>query len=210
MSINTDQGVLKISESLEHLIKKYKLSEIELARRVNIPRATINRLVSGRTPDPRISTLNAIAEYFSITVDDLLTQDFMRSKPQQGMPILDWNEAVEWQQYLHLEKTQIKRNYIEAPDFSTQESKFSLKVIGDAMTPQFPENTLLIIDPHKEIQNRDFVIVRLDHIDQVVFRQLWIDGQYKCLRANNNLFPNLVLQDKDKIIGVVVEGRSTF
>src|SRR5690349_21258006 len=48
------------------------MSEAELAKLVNVPKATINRLLSGRTPDPRIGTLTLIAQYFGITIEQLL------------------------------------------------------------------------------------------------------------------------------------------
>ncbi len=52
---------LKISDILSHLLIVYDISESELSRKINVPKATINRLVSGRTPDPRASTLATIA-----------------------------------------------------------------------------------------------------------------------------------------------------
>ncbi len=65
-------NIMDISDVLTTLLKKALLTESELARKINVPRATINRLVSGRTPDPRASTLNSIAEYFNVSVDQLI------------------------------------------------------------------------------------------------------------------------------------------
>ncbi|WP_427853454.1 hypothetical protein [Legionella gresilensis] len=46
--------------------------------------------------------------------------------------------------------------------------------------------------------------------DEVIFRQLIIDGQYKILKALNPIFPPVELQTNDKIIGSVVEARCNF
>ena len=65
-------SVSSVSHVLAELLQQTHINESELARRVNLPKATINRITSGRTPDPRASTLIAIAEYFNISVDQLM------------------------------------------------------------------------------------------------------------------------------------------
>ena len=61
-----------ISDVLIDLLKQSHINESELARRVNLPKATINRIMSGRTPDPRASTLLAITDYFNISIEQLM------------------------------------------------------------------------------------------------------------------------------------------
>ncbi|STX81406.1 Uncharacterised protein [Legionella busanensis] len=46
--------------------------------------------------------------------------------------------------------------------------------------------------------------------DEVIFRHLIKDGQYKTLKALNPIFPPVELQTNDKIIGSVVEARCNF
>ena len=100
--------VLEISAILSHLIKKSGISEAALGREIDVPRATINRLVSGKTPDPRASTLKAIATYFNVTVDQLLgkqplfthTSPATRSDPYPSIPLIDWNHAKNWKSAL--------------------------------------------------------------------------------------------------------------
>ena len=58
---------LEISNNLSQLLAKHNISEAELGRQTNIPRGTINRLVTGKTPAPRASTLEAIAHFFKIS-----------------------------------------------------------------------------------------------------------------------------------------------
>lgn len=48
------------------------MSESELSRKTKIPKTTINRLLSGQTPDPRISTVAALAKYFNISIEQLI------------------------------------------------------------------------------------------------------------------------------------------
>lgn len=210
-------GVLEISTTLELLIKQAGISEAELARKINVPRATINRLASGRTPDPRASTINAIAKYFNVSVDQLLggkplfinigqsiTEDSLMT-----IPILNWSETKNWEEIIKtLKPNQDYESIIIDP--SIEQGKFAIKIIGDAMWPQFQENSILIIDPYKESNNRDFVIAYIKKNDEVVFRQLFVEGKFKFLKAINNIFPSIELQNSDKIIGIIIQTRKNF
>ncbi len=42
-----------LSDILGLLLKQYKITESDLARAINMPRATINRLATGKIKDPR-------------------------------------------------------------------------------------------------------------------------------------------------------------
>lgn len=72
VNLNMRDKTLNIKYVLSGLLSDSGISESELGRKINIPRATINRLIAGHTPDPRASTLNAIAAYFNISIEQLL------------------------------------------------------------------------------------------------------------------------------------------
>jgi len=207
---------LEINTVLTCLIKKAHISEAELAREINIPRATINRLVSGRTPDPRASTLNAIAAYFNISVDQLIgkqplldnSQDII-STTNSLIPIIELDEAFNWQQIISGITPSNHSDFIVI-DQSTCQGKFAIRVTGESMWPQFQPNTVLIISTEKVTKNRDFVIAHLKKSNEVVFRQMIIDGSYKFLKAINSLFPTITFEADDNLIGTVIQTRINF
>lgn len=204
---------LEIGHTLSNLIRTHHISEAELARQINVPRATINRLVSGRTPDPRASTLSAIAEYFSITVDQLLgkqlSNGYQNAASGTGIPILKWEEALCWEEHTQQSDFSESKEFIMR-DPTIQDGRFCLRVKSDAMSPQFQENSILIVDPTKEAANKDFVITYRVKTDEILFRELLIDGKYRFLKAINELFPSIELQNNDKIIGVIIQARNNF
>jgi transcriptional regulator with XRE-family HTH domain len=57
-------------------------SESQLARETGLGQATINKLISGATEDPRLMTLLPIAERYNLTLDTLVSDspDFTKSK----------------------------------------------------------------------------------------------------------------------------------
>ncbi len=95
-------------------------------------------------------------------------------------------------------------------NLSPEEEKFALYIKGEAMVPLFQEGTLLIIDPRKTPKNRDFIIVTINSTNEILCRQLIIDGQYQLLKPVNALFPAITLENEDKVIGVIIEARNTF
>ena len=57
---------------LSHLMSKNGLTSSELARKTGIAQPVIYRLMSGNTENPQILTLRPIADYFGISIDQLL------------------------------------------------------------------------------------------------------------------------------------------
>lgn len=210
-------AVLEIGNILNHLLSKAGISEAELGRVIGIPRATINRIASGRTPDPRASTLGAIAEYFNVTVDQLLGKQPLFSHAESSaltgtyisIPIIEWDNSSNWEHMIHNVKPDNHFDWI-LTDPNIEVGKFALRMKGDSMWPQFQENTILIVDPTREQKNRDFVIAYIKKSDEVLFRQLVIEGKYKFIKAVNDIFPTIELQGNDKIIGIVIQTRNNL
>lgn len=210
-------AVLKIGNILNTLLERSGISEAELGRIIGVPRATINRIASGRTPDPRASTLRAISEHFNVTVDQLLGKHplFRHTYPNAltntyiSIPIVEWECANNWENKLYDIKPDNHFDWI-LTDPNIEIGKFALRVKGDSMWPQFQENTVLIIDPAREQKNRDFVIVYIKKNDEILFRQLLVEGKNKFLKAINDIFPTLQLQSSDKIIGIVIQTRNNL
>ncbi len=60
-----------LGDKILQLIDNLGLTQAELARRTNLPAATISRIVSGQRTNPRLDTLERIAGALSIPVDYL-------------------------------------------------------------------------------------------------------------------------------------------
>lgn len=61
-----------LSLKLNYFKKKLKLTNEKIATLANIPVATVERISSGRTENPNLKTLKALANVFECTLDDLL------------------------------------------------------------------------------------------------------------------------------------------
>ena len=78
---------MNISKTLKKLIADHKLNTMELARRTGIGQPVIYRLISGETDNPKIATLCALADYFGISVNQLIGETpIMWQIGQQNCP----------------------------------------------------------------------------------------------------------------------------
>ncbi len=69
-----------LSLKLNYLKKKFKLTNEKVAKLANIPVATVERISSGRTQNPNLKTLKALANIFECGLDDLINlQDVVKS-----------------------------------------------------------------------------------------------------------------------------------
>lgn len=210
-------GSLDISSVLNNLLIKHGITEAELSRRIDVPRATINRLVSGRTPDPRASTLETIADYFKISVDQLLGKQPIFYSPSENisapvgtkLPIIDWSNIRNWKETIKELKTQHNNDWILV-DSSIEKGLFAFKITGESMWPNLQDNSIVIIDPERKAKNKDFVVAHIKAMDDVVVRQLIIEGKYNFLKASNPIFPIIQIEDSDDIIGVIVQTRNNY
>jgi transcriptional regulator with XRE-family HTH domain len=200
---------MTLSETLNNLIHKLNISEAALGRAINVPRATINRLVSGKTPDPRASTLLAIAKYFDVTVDQLLGNAPMPDSLSKSRDLASKVTLIPWEELKHLPNINDEGQKVSfiSTDLSDATEKFAVRLSGDSMSPLFPEDTILIVDTIKNSKNRDYILVYISESNDIMLRQLIIEGTYKILQPLNNIFPSINLQANDRIIGVVIQTR---
>ncbi|HVV67491.1 MAG TPA: S24 family peptidase [Gammaproteobacteria bacterium] len=210
----TTATTLPISEILTRLLFKRRLRATELARQLNLPQPTISRILTGATANPHRSSLEPIADFFNISVQQLkglepipwLEPNNPQATGWTEIPIYDWQEAASAE---HPEEAE-KKLFTDA---AISEQGFALIMKDASMEPQFPKNTLLIVDPARTPKDRSFVVVKLENYPEVVFRQLILDGPDHYLKPTSpdfERFKMTLMGSKDKIIGVLVQTRKNY
>jgi transcriptional regulator with XRE-family HTH domain len=76
-----------IAHHIKQLMQRCNITDAELARQIKMPQATVSRILSGATQDPRISTMSAIARVLGTSIDYLVNTDSV-------VPVLAWHEIV--------------------------------------------------------------------------------------------------------------------
>lgn len=197
----------RISQVLTRLMSEKQIRVTELARRVGLPQPTVQRIAMGTCEHPHASSLLPIAEYFSITVDQLKGLDPIPVLDNESkIPHLTWEQVSEWP--------------ANQPSFTPVSATFTDANIGargyavtlkDAsMDPVFPKNTVLIADPDRAVKDRSYIIAKLHEHDEPIFRQLIIDAKnyyLKGLSPDFNQYKMPKLNNNDKILSVVIQAK---
>lgn len=209
-----------ISEILQELIKSHKsrLSISELSRQTKIPQPTLSHILKGTTKNPRNEVLNSLAQFFSISVPQLMgelplnqsiPQSLKESLKISTIPIIDWNDLKNW----HTNYS----SFIPAKeiilDNQIDKKSFALKVTDFALEPLFPKNSLLIFDGGRNIQDREFAVIYFSKTDKLAFNRIFIeknDVYLKQDQADGNAQLIKLDLNYDKIMGILVESRMKY
>ncbi|QLH42299.1 MAG: helix-turn-helix domain-containing protein [Coxiellaceae bacterium] len=208
----------KLSKVLQRLLFERRMKPVDLAREVDLPQPTVHRLISGKSTRPYRSSLEPIAAYFSITVDQLLGEQpldeaehaKLPTKVQfKEIPMIKW-DAIEG--YLQQGLAKDHDAYVMgAPSLS--DHAFATVLEDSSMEPVFPKNSTLIFDPTQTAKDRNYVLIQLKEVKLPIFRQLLIDGKDQYLKPLNpdlSSFKMRLLEEGDMIVAVLIEARTSF
>ena len=200
-------NVSVIKQVLSFLISESGLSELELSRRMQIPAASINKLKSGRVQDPQSSTLIAIANYFNISVDQLLGNAPLNQysiKQVDYIPLLDSKNILSTN-IAELTYTNYSRwiPFNLEPGTNINHSIFALKITNNTMSPYLDENSIVIVDSSMPVSNGNYALLYIAEDQNIVLRQIFFDGVTKIAKPVNEVFSTFTLTPNDKILGVI-------
>lgn len=205
------------------LMFKKDIRTTQLAREIDVPQQTLQRIVAGLSPSPHRKTLVPLAEYFSVSVDQLMGREPLpealatanvgqaKSSPitLKQIPLL---ESVNVAQYLESHDASLVKEYLAA-DGGVSNEAFALVMSDSSMEPYVPQGAMLILDPSRPLKDRGFVLASIQGSQALVFRQLLMDGEHRYLKPMNSdlaAFPMRLLREEDKILGVLVELRHRY
>ncbi|MCX7124282.1 MAG: helix-turn-helix transcriptional regulator [Gammaproteobacteria bacterium] len=126
---------IKLANAISSLLDDCNVSETEICRQTNLPRATIYRLKEGLV-DPRLSTLKTFADFFKISIDQLIGEKEINNKTpckSFNIPIMQWSIAT----LMQIEKNSSKDNFLifQTDDSSDEDNYIALQTFSDAMSP---------------------------------------------------------------------------
>lgn len=176
---NEDENVQHLAKNLNTLLAFHKLNISQLGQILNLPIMTIRRLLSGETTDPRISTLQLIANHFDVSLDSLIGENNLsclkhKNKPNL-IPKIDWTtlekisttKELDLSQWSEWQAVSLKEKEVISDHAFAIESRPS-------MYPRFPHGTIFIFDPNLKPKDGDIVLIKLKN-NELTLRKLVID-----------------------------------
>lgn len=207
------------SEVLKHLMFKKDLKSAELARLTGLPQPTVHRIVEGDSTRPHPSSLEALAKYFDLSIDQLKgTEPIPDLNPKEPtsdipagwhkIPIYDWNDVVN---YAKSHKATVQAGRAQTlTNSEVNDAGFLIELSDESMFPQFPSGTEIIINTEYNPIDREMVVVYLKRHDKAFFRMMIFNGSERFVRPlNPDLMPVGMekLDAEDLVVGVFVEER---
>ena len=88
---------------------------------------------------------------------------------------------------------------------STNSEPYALQNIGNMMSPEFSENSIIIVDPGMPIHNEAYVII--DFNDELYFRQFVIENNKQLLRCLNSSYDDIELNNDFEVRGCITQQK---
>lgn len=185
------------------------MSRQELAKRTRFKAVYIADVEEARVR-PQEKFLRKVAKILDLPLEDLmggsdqppLTGEGItfgstpRTKLTAGLdartiPLISMAQAGEMRSYEDL------YDYEGVIDYAAKGPKtFAVRIRGDSMTPPFPEGTVAIVEPEREIRTEKLVIVKLTN-GSVLFKQLQIQGDSFRLISFNPLYAPIAVPQRE-------------
>lgn len=206
-----------LSKSLQQLMQIHgNISISDLARQTGIPQPTLHHMLSGATKNPRKKSLEVLANFFAVSVNQLMGNEPLPNIIPEAIktnlkittiPIIKWDLLKEWPSVDTKSFNEILL------DKEVSENSFALVMPDASMEPMFPKNSLLVFDYGKVSNDRDFVILYINRNDEVFFNRLFTDNdEYFIKQKLQDGNAQLVKFDPaiDRIIGTLIEVRIQY
>lgn len=199
--------------NLRVLMQKIHLNEASLSRKTNIPQATLHKILAGKTEDPRASTLKTLADFFNISIDELLTGTPPHKETSntnvnvQSIPIISWEDCIQAKDFIS------KLTASNWDDWAVTEylSKHAFALHSKScLLPRFPKNTILFINPDSTPEDGDLVLVIYKNTSIATLRELSIDGPTQLLLPINPNTETTKLDKDIKILGLLVKSSFSY
>jgi SOS-response transcriptional repressor LexA len=210
---------------LRQLLDRTDITANALAKKINLPTPTVNRLLTGDVQDPRASTLIEIANYFGITIDELLgrvplNEKFIDKegtstlivKPPLSIPVLSMIETTQFETHLQTPASWFRwQIQHRSPDIVEEEKIFAVTIKNNLYDPLFLQGSLLIVNPMITPSSGDHVLVSFINDSTAVIKKYISEGQHKYLYPLQKELKTINFDEKHShIIGVIIASYLSF
>ena len=197
-------------KNLAALRKIKKVSQEKLAKELKVSRSTV-AMWENNSNEPDNKTLIKIANYFNITVDELIGNEDSPNKEgiripvfghvAAGLPISAIEDIIDYEEITR--------------DMALDGEYFGLVIKGDSMEPRMTTGDVVIVRSQPTIENGEIAIILVEN-EEATCKKIIKTPEGIMLISNNPAYEPMFYSKKQieqlpiTIIGKVVELRAKF
>lgn len=169
----------QVGAVITKLMNKASMDESSLARACNISLASLSRIKNNPNSNPTISTLRPIAEFFNITIDQLLGYSPLEDNAStlKNIAVIKDDDVSGWLEQ-KTTKNPIQQWLIY--DGCASDLTFAIEHSTNLKTNinnNLLERSLLLVDPKRNMQHDDLILIFNKKVLQFFIRKISIDDQ---------------------------------
>jgi SOS-response transcriptional repressor LexA len=200
-----------ISANLKRLMDRENINASELGRNIKLAQPIIHRLLTGKNVNPKLATIRPIADYFDVTISQLIGEDLLILDDQAGnrapwkqVPVLSWSDISS---VIDGSQTVVALEQVST-DARVSDLAYAVVIDSTGLEPHFPKGAKVVVEPKRRPTDSDFLILITAEGGDPHIRQVVSDGADSYLKSLNPAFSkmNMIrLEDAYKVLGVVVQ-----
>lgn len=195
-----------LTSNLQYLMKKTRITSVDLAESVNVSAELIGKLKNGWLSNPSLKVLAGIARHFELSLHELVFADLknignsMLIKPISYIPVVDWERIKIWKS-IEVVNTVVLENV-------PRDNLFALYLSYDY--GEFKKGSYIFINTVRQPKNNDYVLVLNKDSDVFNLKKIIIED-YRYLQSIIADIGNVVKynEHEHQIYGVVVGYQKT-
>lgn len=186
---------LLLAQNLRNLMGCAGLGETALSKKIDIKQPLIHRILSGENTNPTLHTLQIIAQYFSISISQLVGE----------LPLavsINKEISTDLNNWYPVPILQSSEQHIMI-DHPLSEKAFAIKYLYTNMAPAVPEGAVVVVDPYISPSHKDFILIKEQ--EQLIIKYCIKKGNDKFLLSSINNFDTIEKCSwEDNVLGTIV------
>jgi len=210
---NMNMDYRAMGERLRAARRKADMTQAEVAEKLHVSEGAYGHYETGKS-EPKLETLNTLADIFHITVDELMGREYAGHEPEPVMPIYTPGPMIYVPVYGAIRAGEPMLVYEEFLDYETvdaddfEKGDFYLEVTGDSMEPDhIPSGARVLVRPQLEVSPTEIAVINIDENNATLGRVRFHEGQAMIYKSNPNYLPQIYPESEIRVVGRVVEWK---
>lgn len=208
LSVNVKDSLTnnKIKDILANLLNSAGVNMITIQKHTGIPKSVLSEILSGKTEKPAMKTLEKLANYFGISVPQLVginvipSGEIISITPDQAtLALIELNMVNLWFSEQNFDG--IRYINFQLPGLSSK--AFAVKICDRQYSPDFELGETVVVEPAQSPDDFDFIVYAID--DSIHIGEIEILDDGYIIRRAGQLKHFHVSFDNIRIYGVIIK-----